>query len=255
MGAWGPAIFSDDTACDIRGDYRELLEDQVPDDEATRRTIEGYAHLGEDEKHVLWLALAAAQSGLGRLDDDVKARALEVIDGGLGLELWEEAGPRELDQRKAVLAKLRAQLTGEQPARKAVRRPWRDITELAAGDVLAFEAAGTLRLLRVLRIDDHRVGIAPIVGWLDWAGSQVPSERQIRKLKVRTRAHDGLRGRQVRSDTYRVARHRKKDPGWAELGFKVVAHLDPRPEDTRAQAWSYTAWTGFAKILESNRGA
>jgi hypothetical protein len=28
------------TASDIRGDYRELLEDQVPDGEATRRIIE-----------------------------------------------------------------------------------------------------------------------------------------------------------------------------------------------------------------------
>ncbi|TCJ30786.1 hypothetical protein [Nocardioides jejuensis] len=255
MGAWGPAIFSDDTACDIRGDYRELLEDQVPDDEATQQTIDAYAHLGEDEKHAFWLVLAAAQSALGRLDDNVKTRALEVIDRGIGLELWEEEGPRELAKRKASLAKLRTQLTGEQPVRKAVRRPWRDVTELAAGDVLAFETAGTLRLLRVLRIDDHRVGIAPIVGWLDWAGNRVPSERKIRKLKVRMRAHDGLRSTQARSDTYRVARHRKKDPDWAGLGFKVVAHLRPRPEDTRAEAWSYTAWTGLARILESDRGA
>lgn len=30
MGAWGPAIFSDHLACDIRGDYRQLLEDGFP---------------------------------------------------------------------------------------------------------------------------------------------------------------------------------------------------------------------------------
>ncbi len=66
MGAWGPGIFSDDTALDIKGDYRELLEDQVPEEEAMRRVIAEYAHLN-DEEHVLWLALAAAQSQLGRL--------------------------------------------------------------------------------------------------------------------------------------------------------------------------------------------
>lgn len=76
MGAWGPAIFSDDTACDIRSDYRELLEDGVDDAEATRRVISEYQHLGDDEAHVLWLALAAAQSALGRLDDSVKSEAL-----------------------------------------------------------------------------------------------------------------------------------------------------------------------------------
>jgi hypothetical protein len=68
MGAWGPGIFSDDTAADIRGDYRELLEDQVPDSEAMRRVIEAYRHLDADEEHILWLALAAAQFQLGRLD-------------------------------------------------------------------------------------------------------------------------------------------------------------------------------------------
>lgn len=72
MGAWGPAIFSDDTACDIRSDYRELLEDGVDDAEATRRVIAEYQHLGGDESHVLWLALAAAQSALGRLDDSAE---------------------------------------------------------------------------------------------------------------------------------------------------------------------------------------
>jgi hypothetical protein len=56
MGAWGAAVFSDDTASDIRGEYRELLEDQVADDEATRRIINSYRHLDRDEAHVLWLA-------------------------------------------------------------------------------------------------------------------------------------------------------------------------------------------------------
>lgn len=55
MGAWGPAIFSDDTACDIRSDYRELLEDGVDDAEATQRVISEYQHLGDDEAHILLL--------------------------------------------------------------------------------------------------------------------------------------------------------------------------------------------------------
>jgi hypothetical protein len=67
MGAWGTAVFSDDTASDIRGDYRALIEDHVPDDEATQRVIDGYGHLDPDQEHLLWLALAAAQSQVGRL--------------------------------------------------------------------------------------------------------------------------------------------------------------------------------------------
>jgi len=65
VGAWGPAIFSGDLACDIRDNYRELLEDQVADDEATRRVIESYRDLDDDEIHLLWLTLAAPMGGSG----------------------------------------------------------------------------------------------------------------------------------------------------------------------------------------------
>ena len=76
MGVWGPAIFSDDTASDIRNEYRELLEDQVPDEEATQRILHRYQDLDDDEVHVLWLALAAAQQQAGRLEARVRDEAL-----------------------------------------------------------------------------------------------------------------------------------------------------------------------------------
>lgn len=180
MGAWGPAIFSDDVACDIRGDYRELLEDGVPDDEASARVIEAYAHLDEDEAHVLWLALAAAQAALGRLNDSVRGRALAVIDEGTGLELWAEAGPKELAKRKAALAKLRDTLTGPQKRRSIVRKPWAHATDLVPGDVLAFRLPDErLALFRVARLDQQRVGTAPILRRLDWA--EPPSSSRARR--------------------------------------------------------------------------
>jgi Domain of unknown function (DUF4259) len=229
VGAWGPGIFSDDTAADIRGDYRELLEDQVPDSEAMRRVIEAYRHLDADEEHILWLALAAAQFQWGRLDDDVKRQALQVIDSGRGLELWQEAGAKELSKRKAALEKLRNQLTGPQPAKKTVRRPWRHVTDLQPGDVLSFAAPnGQLALLRVARVDDHRVGAAPILERLDWRGRSVPSEWRVRRFRAQMGPTPGLGG-PPRPDTYRVARHRKKDPDWNEAGFTLAARIPARP--------------------------
>lgn len=251
MGAWGPGIFSDDTALDIKGGYRELLEDQVPDDEAMRKVVAEYAHL-DDELPILWLALAAAQSQLGRLDDQVKARALTVIDTGAGLDLWEEAGSAALAKRQAALRKLRGQLTGPQPTRKAVRRPWRDVTDLQAGDVLSFTSTSSdMALLRVLRIDDHRVGVAPIVQRLDWSGGKMPAAWRLRRLKPAYRPGPGPLGSAARPATYRVSRHRKKDPTYGDLGFTVAARLPPRPEDFAAEAWVYTAWSGLAKSLEA----
>jgi hypothetical protein len=169
MGAWGPAIFSDDTARDIRSDYRELLEDGVENSEATRRVIEAHDDLADDEKHVLWLALAAAQAALGRLDEDVKTRALAVIDGDVGLELWVEAGHRELTRRRAALAKLRETLIAPPRPPVRVRRPWFHVTDLTAGDVLAYQRPdGRYTLIRVARVAEHRGETAPILRWLDW---------------------------------------------------------------------------------------
>lgn len=250
MGAWGPGIFSDDTASDIRGDYRELVEGQVPDDEATSRVIASYSRLDPDEEHILWLALASSQSSLGRLDAEVKSRALEIIDAGRGLELWEQAGPKELAKRKAALAKLRDQLTGPQPDRRVLRRPWRHETDLRPGDVLSFTGGnGAMALLRVLRVDDQRVGAAPIVELLDWTGRSLPAGWRLRGLKPRMGNTPGLGGPQ-RPETYRVARHRKKDQDWRDSGFVLAARLPPRAEDPRAQAWTYLAWRGLSRDLE-----
>ncbi len=246
MGAWGPGIFSDDVAADIRGDYRELIEDGISDEEATTRVIDAYGHLDVDEKHTLWIALAAAQSQVGRLDSSVRSRALEVIDTGSGLELWEEAGPKDLAKRKAALAKLRAQLVGPQPARKTIRRPWRHVTDLRAGQVLSIETAdGRMALFRVLRIDDHRVGVAPIVEWLDWSGRSLPSGWRLRRLKPR-RGDRPAHGGPERAATYRVSVHRKKDPDWGDVGFAIAAQLAPRPADASSRARIYTGWSNLA---------
>lgn len=246
MGAWGPAIFSDDTAEDIRNDYRQMLEDQVPDDEATERVIAAYEHLDDDEQHLLWLALAAAQSSVGRLSDDVKGRALQVIDGGRGLERWEEEGPRVLEKRKAALAKLRDQLTGPQRTRRKLRPPWRHVTDLQAGDVLALTlAGGELALVRVARIDDDRLGVAPVLSLLDWSGRSVPSDHQLRGLQTRY-ARDGS----DRPMTYRPSVHRTKAPDWRDAGFEVVAKEVRQVDDGTVQPWSYCGWDVLASAVE-----
>lgn len=242
MGAWGPAIFSDDVASDIRGDYRELLEDGVPDEEATTRVIEAYAHLDEDEAHVLWLALAAAQAGMGRLEDPVRDKALAIIDGDIGLELWLGAGPKELAKRKAALAKLRSNLTSPQKRRSTVRRPWVHVTDLMSGDVLAFRMpGGRLALFRVARLDPQRVGTAPILRRLDWSKSTMPSRHKLARLKEQMDPGPN----NSRKTEFRVAKHRKKDDDWRDAGFELVARVDPPRGDVFCAPRSYTTWKGL----------
>jgi hypothetical protein len=245
MGADGPAIFSDDFACDVRDDYRALLEDQVTDTEATQQIISANTDLDVDEEPVFWLALAATQWRLGRLEDSVRARALDVIDSGRDLARWEEAGPRAVAKRAAALAALREQLTSPQPARKPIRRPWRYVTDLDAGAVLAYQTSGPLVLLRVARILDDGMGTVPVVERLAWDSEQAPTADQLTDLAAMRDA--GLQGP---STLMRLTKHRRRDLDWSDAGFRLVGKTPLRPEDADVLPILYSSWDRLQDTLE-----
>jgi hypothetical protein len=119
MGTWGPGVFDDDTACDTRFEYRDLLSHGATGPQATDYLIHVHAS-GPDlfgYQRIFWLALAATQSRLGRLEDRVRDEALKIIDCGEDLAGWHEPDPAFLRQRRAALQQLRLRLLGPQPAR------------------------------------------------------------------------------------------------------------------------------------------
>jgi hypothetical protein len=140
MGAWGMAIFSDDLAADVRDEFTDYVAEGLDPATATERVLTEHADdlEDDDEAVVFWLALAATQSKLGRLLDDVRRRAVEIIDSGADLRRWTDCRPAELRQRSAHLQKLRQQLLGPQPAAKKLRRPRKSTTSFQAGDVAAY---------------------------------------------------------------------------------------------------------------------
>jgi hypothetical protein len=127
MGTWKSGNFSNDTACDVRGDYRLALEEGLDDQAAQQRVLEQFADVVDDDTWnggpLVWLALAKIQWQLGRLDERGKARALAVIDQGRDLASWE--GNDLYGYRRAVLRGLRQQLTSPSPPSKQVRPPRR----------------------------------------------------------------------------------------------------------------------------------
>lgn len=237
MSASGPAIFDDDLACDVRDEYRKLLEERVPDDEATRHSIEDWQRLGPDEEPVFWLALAATQSLLGRLEEHVRERALEVIDSGRDLVRWREAGAEFAADRAAVLADLRERLTGPQPSRKTVRRPWREVTDLQPGTVLSWTGStGAIALLRVVQRQedafDHTV--RPVLERLAWTGRDMPPAEVLAELPAatdfETRRRAAVGGRPV-PGIFIAFRLKRRDPDWADLGFTVCGQIPARSGD------------------------
>src|SRR5579872_3425612 len=126
MGVSSTAIFGDDTACDVRDEYRELVANGSTGAAATKQLLREWKEIIEDEDDgpAFWLALAATQWACGRLEDRVKAKAVKIIEKGSSLARWAEGGDSKmLKQRQAVLAKLRAQLESPQPAAKTFRKP------------------------------------------------------------------------------------------------------------------------------------
>ncbi|HWA93622.1 MAG TPA: DUF4259 domain-containing protein [Terracidiphilus sp.] len=182
MGVWGTGIFQDDTACDIRDEYRDLLGDGLSAEAAKAKILESYAgsFKDSDESGVAWLALAAAQCKVGRLDGETCSRAIHIVDSGGDLDKWKD-NPKDFSKRKAVLEKLRVQLTSTQPAETKIRRrvlcecPW------TTGDLIAYRLLSD-RLVVFRMVDDRtdRGGTYPICEILDWIGTEIPTAVELK---------------------------------------------------------------------------
>jgi hypothetical protein len=176
MGAWGTALFSDDTARDVRDSYVDHVGDGLIGPEATKALLhEWSASLNDpDESPVFWLALAVTQWRCGRLEGHVLQQALNVIDSGSDLARW-ETGSQDFKKRKAVLEKLRAQLTSPQPPQRHIPKRFRDSNQWRVGDLVAYRMqSGRFVILRTIGHHNDKGGTGPICELLDWSGEEIP---------------------------------------------------------------------------------
>jgi len=229
---WGTGLFSDDAACDIRDHYRQLLEDGVEDGDATRLTLEKFEPYLEESDSIALIAFAVTQSKLGRLDPDVRDRALTVIDAGADLAVWERENPKLLSNRRAVLEKARAQLTGPQPDRRHLRPPKRKLSGLAAGDILALALPRRVALLRVVRVHAHRLGETPVLEELDFDGSEVPTRDALEHLGPRVK--DPITFKHPLSSDTRLTPFANQGIDWEHAGFQKVQTIGGRAGDEQA---------------------
>lgn len=248
-------MFSCDIGADVHDHYRALLEEQVPDSEATAQVVQSYVdEVSEDEAWEVWLALAASQVKFGRLDEVVRDRAIAVIDSGEHLERWTG---RDRTRRLATLAKLREQLTGPQKPPRALRKPRRRATDLIPGAVLSYADTSNGRnrtaLWRVLHVEADRTSDSPILGWLAWDGEEVPGHDELRQLSIRTHDTlalppspdgDGDEAFRRRPATYSVYQYGADT--WQRAGFELVDTVEPHPGDDQTSAWFGLEWNGLA---------
>ena len=247
MGAWGVALFSDDSACDVRDSYRELVGDGLTGPEATQALLREWSGSfnDADEASVFWLALAATQWRCGRLESHVLQQALTVIDSGSNLARW-ESDSKQLEKRKAVLNALRTQLTSPQPPERRIPKRFRDTNEWSVGDLVAYRLrSGRFVLLRTIGHHKDKGGTAPICELLDWSGEQIPhSFEGLGSLGI-------CKSRGARPITqFMIGRTSTKERPDGRLQV-LGANMTPTQ---RPGGFTVLLWRGFDKALEERFG-
>ncbi len=192
MGAWGVAILSDDIAEDIKLLYKDLLANEYSNEEASRIVIEEYKNeLDDEETIVFWLVFSSIQWKLGRLQENVKQEALQIIESGADLARWEEE-PKLQKKREVVLNKLREQLHFPQPEAKKVPKRFIANTSLKAGDAVSYElVSGSYIILKVIEIIEEWHGDRyPLFEICSLEGEEVPSKEQINQFGLKKRIYE-----------------------------------------------------------------
>ena len=158
----------------------------------------------EDEEigPLFWLALADTQWKYGRLTNEVKEKALDVINSGKDLERWEE-DKKIYEKRKKVLEDLKERLNAKQPEEKKIRKMTFTRPNWKVGDILLYQIQeedlkdhkwyGKYVLLKVMETEKLTIGYLDedkyyhekeLIGIYNWIGNEEIDLKKINQLKI-----------------------------------------------------------------------
>jgi hypothetical protein len=192
MGTWGPASFSDDIASDLREDFRAAIADGLSPAAPTDKILAEYRPDPADPPYAatVWLALAAPQWKLGRLEVRVRDAALAAIDCGGAIAAWLDT--KDEARRRRILADTRAQLLSPPP------EPWQGAISVCTcdwrpGDLVAYRTLGGNQItLQVQMLHADKGGTYPSLEVLEGLGPDLPGAELIDALPF---ARAEIRGR------------------------------------------------------------
>lgn len=139
MGAWNCSINGNDTAQDLISDYRAAF--YYNDVDVALKKIFEYvcSYLDEDEMPDFIYSLADFMWKKGILTEEIKNKAIEMIDSNYGMEIWEEAGEKTYNKRKKVLEDFKQKLLSPQPQKKKISLGMNITPIFNEGDVITFK--------------------------------------------------------------------------------------------------------------------
>lgn len=112
MGTWDTGLYQNDLSADVKGDYISKLKAGKSDEEALQEILSEYREETEDIdcKYDFYLALADTLWEKGRLTDEIRTKALQMIEEDKVSERWQSESIRK--ERCKVLEKLKVKLGG-----------------------------------------------------------------------------------------------------------------------------------------------
>ena len=143
MGTWNTSITGNDTAKDLYIEYTAAFY-KFDVEEALKR-IDNYirSEMFDESDEEEWCnyiySLADFMWKKGILTDSVRNKAIEMIDSGFGLALWQEAGQKTLDSRKKKLAEFKEKLLSPQLPKKKIKPNVQTERIFDDGDIIAVQ--------------------------------------------------------------------------------------------------------------------
>ena len=143
MGTWNTSVTGNDTAKDLYIEYTAAFY-KFDVEEALKR-IDNYirSEMFDESDEEEWCnyiySLADFMWKKGILTDSVRNKAIEMIDSGFGLALWQEAGQKTLDSRKKNLAEFKEKLLSPQPPKKKIKTNVHTERIFDDGDIIAVQ--------------------------------------------------------------------------------------------------------------------
>lgn len=176
MGTWGPKLYQDDIAEDVRDYYKDQLKRGKTNEEVTKELIEDNEDIiqDEDESPVFWFALADTQWNLGRLLPSVKEKALEYLRSKTNLKRWEKEAinQKEYKVREKVLQELEKKLISTMPPEKKINQHKLYTCEWNVGDVFVYKLES--EYAKEVELDNRYLLIRKAYEDFWWPGHTVP---------------------------------------------------------------------------------
>jgi hypothetical protein len=191
VGYSGAALYDDDIAADVRGAYRESLGDGMSGEAATDELLAQWAEVLDDpdERCPFWLALADTQWRVGRLEDRVRDRALQIIADGSDLARFDHDDTLST-RRGKVLRELGDRIASPQRSPTRIQPVFRSISPVGRGDVFAYRfddgRSAYFRAVEILGDDRDSYPTLEVLDWED-PPTNASAERAVHRAPTRGR--------------------------------------------------------------------